>query len=70
MGELDGEFLAELYRRWHGYAPPAADAAGLARFLGPTDAAARQAAAGVGFDDEPSDYDAVLARLAEGGWRP
>ncbi len=61
---IDGRFLTELLRRWHGYAPPAEDAAALAKFLAPTEASAAALAENVAFDDAPSDYARVVARLA------
>ena len=67
---IDDKFLTELFRRWHGYAPPPADAAGLARILAPIDAAAEAAAAELGFDDAPSDYAAAVARLRAGADAP
>lgn len=60
---IDEKFLTELFRRWHGYAPPPADAAGLVRILAPIDAAAEAAAADLGFDDAPADYAGAVARL-------
>ncbi len=63
---IDEKFLTELFRRWHGYAPPPADAAGLVRILAPIDAAAETAAAELGFDDAPADYAEAVARLRDG----
>ena len=63
---IDEKFLTELFRRWHGYAPPPADAAGLARIMAPIDAAAEAAAAEIGFDDAPADFARAVARLRGG----
>ncbi len=62
---IDKNFLTELFRRWHGYAPPSADAAGLTRILAPIDAAAEAAAAELGFDDAPADYARSVVRLRD-----
>ena len=62
---INEKFLTELFRRWHGYAPPTADAAGLVRILAPMDAAAEAAAAELGFDDAPADYAGQVARLRD-----
>ncbi len=67
---IDEKFLTELFRRWHGYAPPSADAAGLARILAPIDAAAEDATAELGFDDAPADYARAVARLRDGADAP
>ncbi len=67
---IDENFLTELFRRWHGYVPPSADAAGLARILAPIDAAAAAAAAELGFDDAPADYARAVARLRDGADAP
>ena len=63
---IDEKFLIELFRRWHGYAPPPADATGLARILAPIDGAAEAAAAELGFDDAPADYARAVARFRDG----
>ena len=56
----DADFIAALVKRFHRYSVSEADANGLVGMLGPVDALAESASAGVGFDDEPADFLRVL----------
>lgn len=65
MSEIDGKFFAEMVRRWHRLELAADDAESLAKILAPFDDTAQELAANVNFDAEPSDYERVVATLAE-----
>ena len=56
----DAEFIGALIKRFHGYEVDGADATGLVGMLAPVDALAEAASSGVGFDDEPGDFQQVL----------
>ena len=64
MGEITGDFVARLASVWHRLILPEGDEETLAEMLVPMDAAGERVAPRVGFDMEPSDFEATLSDLA------
>ena len=64
MGEITGDFVARLASVWHRLIIPKGDEETLAEMLAPMDAAGERVARRVGFDMEPSDFEATLSDLA------